>query len=1022
MNFYQPSSGNLLIDGQPIQVLDPEWLRSNVCFVQQESVLFHESVFRNIAFGRQPHSLVTEYEVKMACQTAMLQQTINDLPEGLQTMIGKSGNSLSGGQKQRVAIARARLHDAPILILDEATSALDQINRSLVMEAIREWRRGKTTIVITHDVSEIKDKDYVYVLDGGKVIQEGYRQRLLEDKEGIFASFLSVESDGDQYPLSDEWTITSPMKSIKPHGCKTSIPDSRITNKPDDDWLQKRSRRNRLHRVSQFFGLNEQFSGGGPGKNSRIPRGIVVGSTYSNILYMENPWEPENIPSFSRPLNTKISKPLPNRPSHRESRWPYPSKLSISYDDSVDLDMLDKRGKSSWRSRSQTAGLRRRSHFTTNIGSNGNIVSYFIRGRMSEHGPIMSRNPPSKHQREAKLTQILRTVWPNLLVGDRITLILGFASAFISATATPAFSYVLARLLGTFTSGQTGAAETLAIAILAIALVDGTSSYYMHYFLESCGQTWVDTLRVEALKRILAQPKAWFEKPKNNPKHLSKCLDRNAEEMRNIVGRFAGYVFLAGSMMSIAIVWAFIVCWKLTLVGLASGPCMYAFTRAFEAVSGKWEKRLNDMSDAIGDIFAEAFSDIKVVRALTLENYFKEKHTQAITNAYNTGMHRAAYTSIFFGLSDSTNSFVTALILYYGAFIAASGDWSVESILQVITLLLFSSGNANSVIAFIPQISASSVTATEMLRLANMPRTASHESQGTIHLPSPLPIHLNALSFALPTRPSLKILNGVSVSFEPGTCTAIVGPSGSGKSTIASLLLGLQPPTEPLHTTQPSLTFAGISVFSCNITALRSQISLVTQSPVLFPTSIASNIAYGIPTHSPLLTPHNIQNAAEAAGIHDFIMGLPDGYNTRIGDGARGLSGGQAQRLCIARALVRRPKVLVLDEPTSALDGESAGVIRDTVARLTRNESIRKDSWSRGIVNRDMGTCEGMAVILITHSIDMMRIAQRIIVLEQGRIVQEGLFEDLARRRGPFSKLISGAEWRDRGSLEGIPQ
>jgi ATP-binding cassette subfamily B (MDR/TAP) protein 1 len=141
--------------------------------------------------------------------------------------------------------------------------------------------------------------------------------------------------------------------------------------------------------------------------------------------------------------------------------------------------------------------------------------------------------------------------------------------------------------------------------------------------------------------------------------------------------------------MSIAIVWAFIICWKLTLVGLASGPCMYAFTGAFEAVSGRWERKLNEMFDTTSDIFAEIFSNIKGVRALTLENYFKEKHTRATVKAYNIGMRRAFCTSVFFGLSDSTNSFVTALILFYGAVIVASEDWSVESILQVITLLLY---------------------------------------------------------------------------------------------------------------------------------------------------------------------------------------------------------------------------------------------------------------------------------------------------------------------------------------------
>jgi ATP-binding cassette subfamily B (MDR/TAP) protein 1 len=160
-------------------------------------------------------------------------------------------------------------------------------------------------------------------------------------------------------------------------------------------------------------------------------------------------------------------------------------------------------------------------------------------------------------------------------------------------------------------------------------------------------------------------------------------------------------------------------------------------------------------------------------------------------------------------------------------------------------------------------------------------------------------------------------------------------------------------------------------------------------------------------------------------------VSLPDAYQTRIGEGGRGLSGGQAQRLCIARALARRPKVLVLDEPTSALDGESARVIRDTILRLTRSSPAPSSSSAAGhesvkqelrMPSRDRTTTtmanEGMAVILITHSPSMMRVASRIIVLDSGRVVQEGRFEELARqRRGPFAKLISGGKWRGGGGL-----
>lgn len=1031
IKFYQPSLGSVLVDGRSIHTLDLDWLRNNISLVQQESVLFNETVFRNIAFGRRQHTLVSKDDVKMACQTAMLQQTIDDLPEGLDTMVGLGGNSLSGGQKQRVAVARARLHDAPILILDESTSALDPVSRSLVMEAIRRWRRGKTTIIITHDVSEVLEKDYVYVLDRGRVVQEGYRHQLLQDHAGLFTSLVSLKDEDEKDDVSSKAAPLSP-EPRKP------IVESSITEISEDAWPQTHHRTG-LELFSQVLGLNDSIPPRGHSNYQRISRGFGMGSVYANTFHANNVTGDTRSLSFSRPFPIP-TRPLPAIPSPREFRRFYHSDHSPSNDE---LEVLQ-RGKSTKISRSQVTGSQhpRRIYSNDHVNPKGNIVSYLPPRWISQQAQKEAQNLPESRPNEgAMLSQILGTVWPNLLKEDRTTLILGFINTFISAAATPAFSYVLARLLGTFSlsSDQTSSAEIWALAILAIAVTDGISSYYMHYFLEFCGQTWVDRLRVEALKRILAQPKAWFDKPKNNPGRLSECLDRNAEEMRNLVGRFAGYVFLAGSMMSIAIVWAFIVCWKLTLIGLAGGPCMYAFTRAFEAVSVRWEKRLNEMADGTASVFTETFSNIKVVRALTLENYLKEKHSRATMKAYNVGMSRAAYTGLFFGMSDSTSSLVTALILYYGAVVAASGAWSIDSILQVITLLLFSSGNANSAIALIPQISSSRTTATQMLHLSNLPPTASHESrESAIYLRTPLPIRLNSLSFTYPSRPSVPVLHNVSMTFLPGSCTAIVGPSGSGKSTLVSLLLGLYPPTEPLHCPSPSLTFGpapGTSIFATSIAHLRSSIILVTQSPVIFPTTVAENVAYGLPAHSPLRSDFNIQTAAKEAGIHDRIMRMEKGYGTIIGDGGVGLSGGERRRVGLARGLARRAKCLVLDEPSSGLDGESAAIIRHTIARLVRRDKSpaagepsemphesgagsSSQNRSDGRYERGSASPDGSsdtAVILVTHSIEMMRVATNIFVLDQGRVVQEGSFDELARKRGPFQRLIWAGRGRGRG-------
>ena len=180
---------------------------------------------------------------------------------------------------------------------------------------------------------------------------------------------------------------------------------------------------------------------------------------------------------------------------------------------------------------------------------------------------------------------------------------------------------------------------------------------------------------------------------------------------------------------------------------------------------------------------------------------------------------------------------------------------------------------------------------------------------------------------------------------------------------------------------------------SISTTALRSLIVPVLQTPTLFAATVAENICYGLATVSPHNNRSSITAAAKQAGIHEFITSLSSGYDTLIGDGGMGLSGGQAQRLSIARALVRKPSVLILDEATSALDVESAALVRETLRELV-------DQPGRA-----------MTVIIITHDRDMMEMAEHIIVLDQGVIVEEGGFEELMAKNGALSNLLSGGEW-----------
>ncbi|KAG7120333.1 Mating factor M secretion protein mam1 like [Verticillium longisporum] len=830
VNFYEPLTGTILVDHHLLQDLDDEWIRRNITLIQQTSVLFNETFFRNVAFGHPSPDDVTLDEVRSACDTAILQSTIAAMHQGLDTPVGTGGYSLSGGQKQRIALARARLRDPPILILDEVTSGLDLVSKTLVMEAVRAWRQDKTTIIITHDVSQIKDDDYVFVMDKSRLVQEGYRRDIAGDESGFFAALLSALHDED---IESE------------------------------------------------------------------------GSTDMTLPLQE---------SFADLDNTQ------------ETVNSNPSSIALS-----------------------------------------------------------------------------RSVWAQLSNPDRLKLLSGIILCIIVAVSGPLFAFAFTRLLETFWADehvQRSVGQKWAVVMVAVAAIDGLSTWLGRYLMEYSGQAWVNALRIEALKRILQQPKLWFDKPKHSAGRITECMDRNAEEMRNIVGRFAPIIIVVTFMVLTAFIWALLVQWKLTLVALSGGPVIMATVKAFSSTSTKWETTCNQGAADTSAVLAETFNNIRVVKNLTLEAYMSKKYNKSAESTFKLGIRRATYTSPLFGLYQAVNFFLLALVFYYAMVLVGTYEAETAQIQQVSNLVLFTMGQAGSLLGTIPQLAAARATAAQMLYYACLPIHSSDEEDldtGLGKLASPLPIKMANLNFTYPSRPTHQVLRNLSLEIKASTCTAIVGSSGCGKSTLISLLMGIYsppPPTLVSFEKRPQLTFAGRPFWDIDQHHLRSAMAFVPQAPFLFPASIAENIAYGLPDASPLRSQASLDHAARAAGIHDFVISLPGGYGTLIGEGGQTLSGGQAQRVCIARALARRPKLLVMDEPTSALDAETAEMVKGTI---------------RGLIS-EAGE-SGMAVVIVTHAREMMQLAETILVLEDGSVGRT--HSSLCRHHQTLAGLLDKMAYQD---------
>jgi ATP-binding cassette subfamily B protein len=230
------------------------------------------------------------------------------------------------------------------------------------------------------------------------------------------------------------------------------------------------------------------------------------------------------------------------------------------------------------------------------------------------------------------------------------------------------------------------------------------------------------------------------------------------------------------------------------------------------------------------------------------------------------------------------------------------------------------------------------------------------------------------VSFRYPSRPDVPVLNDINLTVEPAEIVALVGRSGAGKST----LVGLVPRLYELQ--EGRVLLDGKDLSSLDPFWLREQIGIVPQDPILFSTSVAGNIRFGREGASQ----QEVEEAARSANAHDFILDFPDGYETPAGERGVQLSGGQCQRIAIARAILRDPRILILDEAMSALDSESEALVQDALDRLMR----------------------GRTTLIVAHRLSTVVRAHRVVVMEGGSLVQAGTHEELLEEDGPYRALV----------------
>ncbi|KAB0399598.1 hypothetical protein E2I00_012698, partial [Balaenoptera physalus] len=378
-----------------------------------------------------------------------------------------------------------------------------------------------------------------------------------------------------------------------------------------------------------------------------------------------------------------------------------------------------------------------------------------------------------------------------------------------------------------------------------------------------------------------------------------------------------------------------------------------------------------------GAVADEVISSIPTVAAYGGEKKEVERYEKNLVFAQRWGIRKGIVMGFFTGFMWCLIFLCYALAFWYGSrLVLDDGEYTAGTLVQIFLSVIVGALNLGNASSCLEAFAAGRAAATSIFETMDRKPLIDCMSENGYKLDRIKgEIEFHNVTFHYPSRPEVKILNNLSMVIKSGEMTAMVGSSGAGKSTALQLIQRFYDPSEGM------VTLDGHDIRSLNIQWLRAQIGIVEQEPVLFSTTIAENIRYGRED----ATMEDIVRAAKEANAYSFIMDLPQQFDTLVGEGGGQMSGGQKQRLAIARALVRNPKILLLDMATSALDNESEAMVQEALSKVQH----------------------GHTIISIAHRLSTVRAADVIIGFERGTAVERGTHEELLERKGVYFTLMT---------------
>jgi len=567
-----------------------------------------------------------------------------------------------------------------------------------------------------------------------------------------------------------------------------------------------------------------------------------------------------------------------------------------------------------------------------------------------------------------RLYKYVRPYWPQFS--------LGMLFLFISSLAGLAFPKLLGDLVDSSAHGHLAQdINKLGLMLGGVLIGQAIFSYFRIVLFVNVTEKTLATLRQTIYNHLIKLPMKFFLSRRVGElgSRISSDISLLQETFTTTIAEFIRQIIVIIGGMALLLHTSF----KLTIFMLAIFPLVMMIAYVFGRFIRRFSKQVQNQVAEANTIVEETLQGILAVKAFANEFFEMRRYRQKTLEAAGTGIKSGKYRGAFSSFLIMGIFGAMVAVIWRGAFLISTGE--MKSTGDLFSFIIYSGfiGGSITGLAEVYTSIQKSMGATENL-LEILDERAEPITDSALVLPEHHlsgEISFNSVSFHYPSRADMHVLKDVSFAVAADQQVALVGPSGAGKSTIVSLLLRLYDPIEG------NISFDGKQAASMPLTALRAQMAVVPQDVFLFGGNIRDNIGYGKPGASD----EEILEAAKKANAWEFIQRFPQGLDTIVGERGVQLSGGQRQRIAIARAVLKNPRILILDEATSALDSESERLVQDALEKLM----------------------QGRTSIVIAHRLSTVRKADKIVVLDKGRIVEEGTHKELIGVDGGLYKNLS---------------